>query len=77
MTALARLVRSTPFRLALGYAAVFALAGAAIFATFAWRANQLLTTSVVETLGADDVCTTEEATFRAAESAYGTCLRAR
>ncbi|MGE3064739.1 MAG: ATP-binding protein [Hyphomicrobiaceae bacterium] len=53
MTALARLVRSTPFRLALGYAAVFALAGAAIFATFAWRANQLLTTSVVETLGAE------------------------
>jgi signal transduction histidine kinase len=53
VTALTRLLRSIPFRLALAYMGVFILAAALIVGFVAWRANQLLTTKVIETLTAE------------------------
>jgi signal transduction histidine kinase len=53
VTALSRLLRATPFRLALGYIAVFVFASALIVGYLVWRANQLLTTKVLETIGAE------------------------
>ena len=55
MTALTRLLSSTPFRLALAYMGVFALVAALVVGFIAWRANDLLTTKVVETLEAEVV----------------------
>ena len=53
MTALIRLLSSTPFRLSLGYMGVFVAAAALIVGFIAWRANDLLTNKVVETLEAE------------------------
>jgi signal transduction histidine kinase len=53
VTALARLLSSTPFRLTLAYMGAFVLAAALIVGFIAWRANELLTTKVVETLTAE------------------------
>jgi signal transduction histidine kinase len=53
VTALTRLLGSTPFRLALAYMGVFALAAALVVGFIAWRANDLLTNKVVETLEAE------------------------
>ena len=53
MTALTRLLLSTPFRLALIYMGAFILAAGLTVGFIAWRANELLTTSVVETLRAE------------------------
>ena len=53
MTALIRLLSSTPFRLTLAYMGAFVLAAALIVGFIAWRANELLTTKVVETLTAE------------------------
>ena len=55
MTALTRLLLSTPFRLALIYMGAFILAAGLAVGFIAWRANELLTTSVVETLRAEVV----------------------
>ena len=55
MTALTRLLLSTPFRLALIYMGAFILAAGLIVGFIAWRANELLTTSVVDTLRAEVV----------------------
>ena len=55
MTALTRLLLSTPFRLALIYMGAFILAAGLTVGFIAWRANELLTTSVVETLRAEVV----------------------
>ena len=53
MTALIRLLSSTPFRLSLGYMGAFVAAAAVIVGFIAWRANDLLTNKVVETLEAE------------------------
>jgi signal transduction histidine kinase len=53
VTALTRLLSSTPFRLALAYMGAFLLAAALIVGFIAWRANDLLTNKVVETLEAE------------------------
>ena len=53
MTALIRLLGSTPFRLTLAYMGAFLLAAALIVGFIAWRANDLLTNKVVETLEAE------------------------
>ena len=53
MTALTRLLTSTPFRLTLAYMGAFAVAAAVIIAFAAWRANDLLTSEVVQTLAAE------------------------
>jgi signal transduction histidine kinase len=53
VTALIRLLTSTPFRLTLAYMGLFAVASALIVAFAAWRANDLLTTEVVQTLAAE------------------------
>ena len=53
MTALTRLLASTPFRLTLAYLGVYVLTAAATVLFVAWRANELLTTKVVETLAAE------------------------
>ena len=53
MTALNRLLSSSPFRLALAYIGVFVVAAALIVGFVAWRANELLTTKVIETLAAE------------------------
>ena len=53
MTALIRLLSSTPFRLALAYMGAFVVAAALIVGFIAWRANDLLTNKVVETLEAE------------------------
>jgi signal transduction histidine kinase len=53
VTALTRLLASTPFRLTLAYLGVYVLAAAATVLFVAWRANELLTTKVVETLAAE------------------------
>ena len=53
MTALTRLLTSTPFRLTLAYLGMFVLAAAVTVLFVAWRANELLTTKVVETLAAE------------------------
>jgi signal transduction histidine kinase len=53
VTALTRLLKSIPFRLALAYMGLFILAAALIVGFVAWRANQLLTTKVIETLTAE------------------------
>ena len=53
MTALTRLLSSTPFRLTLAYMGAFVVAAALIVGFVAWRANDLLTNKVVETLEAE------------------------
>ena len=53
MTALIRLLSSTPFRLTLAYMGAFVAAAALIVGFIAWRANDLLTNKVVETLEAE------------------------
>jgi len=53
VTALTRLLSSTPFRLTLVYSGVFVIAAGAIVAYISWRANELLTTKVIETLMAE------------------------
>ena len=53
MTALIRLLGSTPFRLALAYMGAFVVAAALVVGFIAWRANDLLTNKVVETLEAE------------------------
>lgn len=53
MTALTRLLGSTPFRLTLAYMGAFLLAAALIVGFIAWRANDLLSNKVVETLQAE------------------------
>jgi len=53
VTALIRLLSSTPFRLTLAYMGAFVLAAALIVGFVAWRANDLLTNKVVETLEAE------------------------
>jgi signal transduction histidine kinase len=53
VTALTRLLSSTPFRLALAYMGAFVLAAGLIVGFIAWRANDLLTNKVVETLEAE------------------------
>jgi signal transduction histidine kinase len=53
VTALTRLLGSTPFRLTLAYMGAFVLAAALIVGFIAWRANDLLTNKVVETLEAE------------------------
>src|SRR5438552_1991567 len=49
----ARLLTSTPFRLTLAYMGAFVVAAAIIVVFIAWRANDLLTNKVVETLEAE------------------------
>src|SRR5258708_8542641 len=49
----ARLLSSTPFRLTLAYMGAFVVAAALIVGFIAWRANDLLTNKVVETLEAE------------------------
>jgi signal transduction histidine kinase len=53
VTALIRLLSSTPFRLTLAYMGAFVVAAALIVGFVAWRANDLLTNKVVETLEAE------------------------
>ena len=53
MTALIRLLSSTPFRLTLACMGAFVVAAALIVGFIAWRANDLLTNKVVETLEAE------------------------
>jgi signal transduction histidine kinase len=53
VTALTRLLSSTPFRLTLAYMGAFVLAAGLIVGFIAWRANDLLTNKVVETLEAE------------------------
>jgi signal transduction histidine kinase len=53
VTALTRLLTSTPFRLTLAYMGSFVVAAALIVMFAAWRANDLLTTEVVQTLAAE------------------------
>lgn len=55
MTALTRLLGSTPFRVTLAYMGAFVVAAGAIVGVVAWRANDLLTNKVVETLEAEVV----------------------
>lgn len=55
MTALTRLLSSSPFRLALAYLGTFVLVAALIVGFIGWRANELLTTQVIETLTAEVV----------------------
>jgi len=52
---LTRLLSSTPFRLTLAYMGAFVVAAALIVGFIAWRANDLLTNKVIETLGAEVV----------------------
>lgn len=53
MTALTRLLASSPFRLSLAYLGAFVLVAALIVGFIGWRANELLTTQVIETLSAE------------------------
>ncbi len=53
MTALTRLIASTPFRLTLAYMGAFIVAAALIVGFVAWRANELLTANAVEALAAE------------------------
>jgi signal transduction histidine kinase len=53
VTALTRLLGSTPFRLTAAYMGAFVLAAALIVGFIAWRANDLLTNKVVDTLEAE------------------------
>jgi signal transduction histidine kinase len=53
VTALTRLLSSTPFRLTLAYMGAFVVAAGLIVGFIAWRANDLLTNKVVETLEAE------------------------
>jgi signal transduction histidine kinase len=55
VTALIKLLSSTPFRLTLAYMGAFVVAAALIVGFIAWRANDLLTNKVIETLGAEVV----------------------
>jgi hypothetical protein len=53
VTALTRLIGSSPFRLTLAYMGAFVVAAVLIGGFIAWRANDLLSTKVVETLEAE------------------------
>jgi signal transduction histidine kinase len=53
VTALTRLLSSTPFRLTLAYMGAFVVAAGLIIGFVAWRANDLLTNKVIETLEAE------------------------
>jgi signal transduction histidine kinase len=53
VTALTRLIASTPFRLTVAYMGAFILAAALIVGFVAWRANELLTANAVEALAAE------------------------
>lgn len=53
MTALTRLIASSPFRLSLAYLGAFVLVAALVLGFIGWRANELLTTQVIETLSAE------------------------
>ncbi len=55
LTSARRLLGSTPFRLTLAYMGAFGVAAALIVGFIAWRANDLLTNKVVETLEAEVV----------------------
>lgn len=55
MTALIRLLASSPFRLALAYLGAFVMVAVLIIGFIGWRANELLTTQVIETLAAEVV----------------------
>jgi signal transduction histidine kinase len=55
VTALTRLIASSPFRLSLGYLGAFVLVAAMIVGFIGWRANELLTSQVIETLTAEVV----------------------
>jgi len=55
LTSARRLLGSTPFRLTLAYMGAFGVAAALIVGFIAWRANDLLTNKVVETLQAEVV----------------------
>src|SRR5262249_35829436 len=48
-----RLLSSSPFRLSMACIGLFVVAGARIVGFIAWRANELLTTKVMETLTAE------------------------
>lgn len=63
MTALTRLIGSTPFRLTVAYMGAFVLAAALIVLYVAWQANQLLTSKAIDTL-TDEVASLREQ-FRA------------
>jgi signal transduction histidine kinase len=53
VTALTRLVASTPFRLTVAYMGAFIVAAALIVGFVAWRANELLTSKALEALAAE------------------------
>ncbi len=53
MTALTRLIASTPFRLTVAYMGGFVVAAALIVGFVAWQANELLTSKVIEALSAE------------------------
>jgi len=53
VTALNRLIGSTPFRLTVAYMGAFVVAAALIVAYVAWRANELLTSKAIEALTAE------------------------
>jgi signal transduction histidine kinase len=53
VTALTKLLSSTPFRLTLAYMGAFVVVAGLIVGLIAWRANDLLTNKVVETLEAE------------------------
>ncbi|KAB2912401.1 MAG: HAMP domain-containing protein [Hyphomicrobiaceae bacterium] len=55
MTALTRILSSSPFRLTLAYLGALVLAAVLIVGFIGWRANELLTTKVIETLTAEVV----------------------
>ncbi len=53
MTALTKLIASFPFRLTVAYMGAFVLAALLIVLYIAWQANELLTSKVIDTLGAE------------------------
>jgi signal transduction histidine kinase len=53
VTALSRLIASTPFRLTVAYMGGFVVAAALIVGFVAWQANELLTSKVIEALSAE------------------------
>lgn len=53
MTALTRLIGSTPFRLTVAYMGAFVVAAALIVGFVAWRANELLTSKAIEALATE------------------------
>ena len=54
MTALTRLLASTPFRLAIVYMGAFVVATAAVIGYLVWQANQLLTSKAAEELALEE-----------------------